>query len=235
VSVSGNTVSKLPDFENLSSQMAKVTPSGVQMNAYTPTNTDARACPTTGSAWGAATNLPPTPNEQLCGCMVKALSCVTSNQVSENNYNQLFGTVCGLVDGVCAGITSNATTGTYGAYGMCNAKEQLDYAFNAYYQDQTNKGNGASACVFSGAATTQNAVKPTGNCEALISQAGSGGTGTVTSQPSGTGGSSSGSGSSASKSGPAGITTIPSLDLGMLHIGAYIFCAALAGMGMILL
>jgi 1,3-beta-glucanosyltransferase GAS1 len=211
------------------------------MNAYKPTNTAARACPVEDASWGAASNLPPTPNEELCGCMVKALSCVASPNVQETEYNDLFGTVCGLVDGVCGGIAANATTGTYGAYGMCNAKEQLDYAFNAYYQNQVAAGNGASACDFKGAATTQSATAPTGNCKALISQAGSGGTGTVTSAPTGTGGSSSGgssssgSGSSSSKSGTAGIMTTPSLDLGMLHMGAYVFCAMLAGMGMILL
>lgn len=242
VSIDGNTVSKLPDFENLSSQIAKISPSGVNMNAYNPTNTEARACPATGADWGAATNLPPTPNEELCGCMTKALSCVASDNVQPTDYDGLFGTVCGLVDGVCAGIAANATTGKYGAYGMCNAKEQLDYAFNAYYQDQLNQGKGASACDFKGAATTQAAASPSGNCKALLSQAGSGGTGTVTSAPTATGGSgssssgsSSGSGSSASHSGSAGIMTTSSMDIGMVHIGAYAFCAVLAGMGMILL
>lgn len=228
---SAGSASKLPDFTALSSQIAQVTPSGVQASAYTPTNSLA-ACPTVGSNWLASDTLPPVPNAELCGCMNKALTCVPTSEVTDTEIGALFGIVCGLGNNTCAGIASNATTGEYGAYGMCNAREQLGWALNTYYEQQRALGNGASACVFSGSATTQAAVSPTGSCVALISQAG-GGTGTVTSIPTGTGASGSAS-SSKSKAGAVHATT-PSLHFGAAQLGAYLFCAVVAGAGMVLL
>src|SRR6202012_2885542 len=80
---------------------------------------------------------------------------------------------------------------------------QLGWALNSYYEQQAAQGNGASACDFSGSATTASPTSPTCSCAPLISQAGAVGTGTVTSAPSGTAGSasSSGSGSSSGSSG----------------------------------
>lgn len=67
VSVSGDSVSTLADFDNYSSQIAKATPTGVNRDDYEPTNTKARDCPAVNSAWAAtASPLPPTPNTELC-------------------------------------------------------------------------------------------------------------------------------------------------------------------------
>lgn len=231
VSINGDTASKLPDFTSLSSQIAKITPSGVNSASYSPTNTQARNCPATGTAWQAATALPPTPNADLCGCMVKSLSCVAKPGINVTNVGDLFGTVCGLQTGVCDGIAANGTTGTYGAYGMCNATEKLSWAFNSYFQKQNSN---PSACDFSGAATTQTAASASGNCQSLLSQAGTAGTGTVTSAPTGTGGGSGGS-STSTKKAAAGAVTVPHFDFGMLQLGAYVVGAVLTGGGMILL
>ncbi len=228
VSINGDTPSKLPDFTALSSQIAKITPSGVNSASYSPTNTQAQSCPATGTAWQAASALPPTPNVDLCGCMVKSLSCVAKPDVNATGIGDLFHTVCGLQQGVCDGITANGTTGTYGSYGMCNATEKLSWAFNSYFQKQNSN---PSACDFSGAATTQAAASASGNCQALMSQAGSAGTGTVTSAPTGgNGGSSTGT-----KKAAAGAVTVPRFDFGMLQLGAYVVGAVLTGAGMILL
>ena len=229
VSINGDTASKLPDFTALSSQIAKVTPSGVNSASYTPTNSQSQNCPATGTAWNAASALPPTPNADLCGCMVKSLSCVTKPGINVTSIGDLFGTVCGLQKGVCDGITANATTGTYGAYGMCNDTEKLSWALNSYFQKQNSN---PSACDFNGAATTQAAASASGNCQSLISQAGSAGTGTVTSAPTGTGG---GGSSTGTKKSAAGAVTVPSFDFGMLQLSAYVIGAVLTGAGMILL
>jgi len=181
--------------------------------------------------------------------MDKALTCVPSSEVNTDNIGDFFGVLCGLGDGSqCDGIATNATSGDYGAYGMCDPMEQLGWALNAYYVQQQQAGNGASACDFSGSATTQAAVSPTGNCASLISQAGNAGTGTVTSAPTGTGSSggsggsggsssSGGSGSSSSSKGAAahGQSTVASLNFGSLQMGLYIVCAVFTGAGMILL
>ena len=214
---------------------------GVNSASYSPTNT-AAACPSVGSSWAAANSpLPPTPNKELCSCMYNSLTCVVSSGTETSNYGKLFGTVCGLGDGSqCNGILSNATTGKFGAYGMCNSTEQLAFAMNEYYLAQTGS-NQASACDFGGAATTKAAASANGNCKALMSQAGTGGTGTVTAQPTGTGSGSGGnsggsSGSSgSSSSAAASYHGAPTAQNGLWQAVGLVSLAALSGFGMILL
>lgn len=204
VSVDGSSVSTLEDFNYLSSQIAAVTPSAIQSADYTPTNTAPADCPSVGPTWAASNSLPPTPNRELCECMYSALTCVPDD-VSEEDAGDLFGYVCGLdpSSDICAGITSNATTGEYGAYGMCNPTEQLGWVLNAYYLAQPSASR-ASACDFSGSASTKAAASPTGSCSSLIAEAGPQGTGTVTTKPTGTGNVGGSSGSSGSGSGSSG-------------------------------
>ena len=223
---SDGSVTKLPDFTALSTQIAQITPSGINAASYTPTNTQAQSCPS-GPAWSAATNLPPSPNAQLCSCMVKTLSCVANPNLSANSTGPLFAVACGLVNGVCDGIVRNGTTGVYGAYSMCNPTEQLSWVYNQYYLSQKSA---SSACSFSGNAQTQQPQGVSGDCKNLLSQAGSAGTGTVTSAPTGTG-----AGTSTSKKSAAGAVTVPRFDTGLLQLGAYLVGAALTGAGMVLL
>ena len=180
--------------------------------------------------------------------MEKALTCNVAKSVDDKDIADLFGTVCGLSKNACAGIQADASKGIYGAYGMCNGREQLGWALNAYYSEQLSGSNGgASACDFSGSATLQSAVTPTGQCSSLIKQAGGQGTGTVTAVPtggsSGSGGSgasgssgsgSSGSGSASGSPGAAGSVSAPSLNMGF-QLGAYIVVAMVSGVAMILL
>ncbi|KAL1962972.1 hypothetical protein VTN77DRAFT_8818 [Rasamsonia byssochlamydoides] len=229
VSVSGDTVSKLPDYSYLSKAIASATPSGVNSASYTPTNTAAQACPTIGPDWQASSKLPPSPNANLCECMVNSLKCVVKDSVSDEDVGKLFGTVCGY--GVCDGISTNATSGQYGAYSMCKAKDQLSFAINQYYEQQVAQGNGASACDFNGAAQTQT-PSTGGSCDVLLKEAAAG-TGTVTSSPtSGSGAASTGS----SSVGAARPMAAPgSVQVGLWQFGAYIITAVIAGVGMIVL
>ena len=207
------------------------------MASYQVSNTAARSCPTTDSSWAAATKLPPTPNQQLCGCMIQNLTCVPKPDLATKNYQDIFDTACGLTKDLCDGITPNGTTGTYGAYSVCNATERLAWAMDAYYQQQkmTNSAN-TNACDFNGQGTTQTPSTPSGDCAPLVSQAGSAGTGSVTSQPTNTNaiGSGSGGGAAASStSGIAGAVTVPKFDFGLLTLGAYVTVAMVAGAGIV--
>lgn len=195
------------------------------MDSYKPTNTALSTCPKS-STWKASVKLPPSPNKDLCSCMVKSLSCVAKPSVTGKELGKLFGTVCGSDKDACKGITADATTGTYGAYSMCSPSEKLSFALNQYYQHQSAKGNGANACDFDGAATTQKSEKPSGSCANLVNQAGQDGTGSVTSAP-GSGGN--------KPEGAASTISAPSVNLGIVKLGAYVFCAVLAGAGMILI
>ena len=227
---SDDSASKLADYTQFSKQIASATPSGVNSGSYNPTNTVAQNCPAVGPTWAASSNLPPTPNEQLCSCMVSNLTCVANNGISDDATSDLFGFICGQQDGkFCEGITANGTTGEYGAYSMCKAQEQLSFAMNAYAQGQN--GN-SQACSFGGNATTTSA-SVNSQCSGLLGEAGAAGTGIVTSAPSGTG-AIGGSGGSTS-SGAAGSLTVPAFDFGLLATGLYATVAAMIGAGMILL
>jgi hypothetical protein len=203
--------------------MAQITPSGVQMGSYNPSNSP-QACPAVQTGTWEAKNspLPPAANPALCSCMYNSISCVVKSGVSTQNYGQLFGQVCGYGTS-CAGINASALTGVYGAYSMCNSTEQLSFAFNQYYISQSNA---ASACNFAGSAVLKSAASAAGSCSALLSQAGSAGTGTVTSLPSGT--------STSTKKSAAGSVTVPSFDYVVLGLGVYVTIAAFFGASMIL-
>lgn len=224
----GNEASQLPDFTSLSSQIAQVTPSGVVMGQYTPTNTVASACPTVGSVWQAASALPPTPDERLCGCMAQAVSCTVSDLVDDDQIEELFGILCGLAGDPCAGIALSPANGTYGAYSMCKPREQLAFALNAYHLQQQGSNNNADSCDFSGSASIQSTVSPTGACATQIEEIGNG------TKPTAGGGSSGGS-SSSSQGAAVGGMTQASLNIGSLQVGIYLVCAILSGAGMVLL
>lgn len=209
--------SKLPDFKNLSSQMSKVSPSSTKFNDYKPTNTAASSCPAVDSNWEAKSSpLPPPVNPDLCTCMMDTLSCTVADNVDTEDYGKLFGEVCGYGDDICAGIAANATTGNYGAYSICNAREQLSFVFNRYYLKQNKK---ADACKFDGAAKTVSAKSPAGTCKSLVDGAGDNGQNT----PSGsTGG---GKGGDKDKDGAGNV----------VQVGAYLAVAIFAGAAMFVL
>lgn len=145
----------LKDFQSLATAIAAVnanaSDTGVTMASYTPSN-QPRACPAVqADIWLSSDNLPPTPNATLCNLMVASSSCVPSDAVASDatKIGSMFSTVCGLDATACKGIASNATTGTYGEFSMCNATQQLANALNTYY---TNQKKASTACDFSGQA-----------------------------------------------------------------------------------
>ena len=242
MTISGSSASPLPDFTALSKQIAKATPSLVNMQSYTPTNTQARDCPPTGVSWNASSVLPPTPNQVLCSCVVANLSCIANPGLSSDVIADLFSSVCGLDNSACNGIASDGSQGQYGSISACNATEQLSWAFNAYF---SNQNGAADACSFGGNATVQQPSTPHGACNSLLEQVGAAGTGTVTSQPTYTGGTTGGgtvapsggstpTSSSTKKASGAGALT-PSVNVGVAPLVFYVVLAMLTGAGMILL
>jgi hypothetical protein len=211
--------------------------------SYTPTNTAARSCPTVSAGYWQATNspLPPSPNVDLCSCMLSSLSCRAASSVAPSDYAQLFYQVCGYNNGApCKGIIANATTGTYGAYSMCPPVAQLSWAFNAYYMQQ-NKA--ADACKFGGSGTVVS-PSPASSCSALLNQAGASGTGVVTNSPTATGNvaevtsngqTGSNGAASTSKAAASGLVVGASFGRDGWYLGAYIVGAILTGAGMLIL
>ncbi|KAF7173955.1 hypothetical protein CNMCM6106_008065 [Aspergillus hiratsukae] len=226
VSVDGDKVETKSDFSYLSKEMQKVTATGVNSASYTAPTAAAPACPSVGIKWEASEKLPPTPNSELCDCMVDTLSCVVKDSVDEKDYGDLFDYLC--AKGVCGGINSNSTSADYGAYSVCSPKQKLSFAMNQYY----NKNNkAATACDFEGKAQTQKAAGASGTCSSLIKEAGTAGTGSVSA------GSTGGSGSASSTSeGAAGVAASPmAVKVGNWQFGAYIATALFAGVSMLVL
>jgi hypothetical protein len=224
VSVSGSSVSTLADFNAWSTQIHAVSPTGVQSASYTPTNTVGQACPTVGSTWNAATPLPPTPNQDVCSCMMASLTCKVSSSVTTDQIGTLFSEVCGYNGGKpCAGIVRNTTTGTYGAYSMCNSTEQLSNAFNAYYLEQNIA---STACVFAGAAQVVKAAGAASSCSSLIASATSANSG---------GSTATGAASSTSKKSDASGMIVGATFGAYKYFVGFTILAVASGAGMILL
>ena len=235
VSLDGNKVSKMPDFSALSNQIQSATATGVNSNSYNAATATPKSCPKVNKGWEASSELPPSPNSDLCSCMEESLSCALKDDISDKQVGKLFGTVCGL--GNCDGIKADAEKGKYGAYSMCSPKQQLSFVINQYYK---SNGESDKACDFDGNAETKKATKPSGTCKEQMSQAGAKGTGSVSGGPvGGSGSGSSGSeasGSGSTSSGIAGISTPPqAVFVGGLQMGAYILTAVVSGAAMILL
>lgn len=230
VSVSGTSVSTLADFNAWSTQIHAVSPTPVQSADYTPSNTATQACPTVASDWNAATPLPPTPNQAVCSCMMASLTCMVSPSVNTSNVGALFNQVCGYNNGApCTGIVRNTTTGTYGAYSMCNATEQLSNAFNAYYLEEKSA---STACDFAGAAVVVKA-NAASSCSSLIASATASNAGGATGTGS-SGSGASGAASSTTKKSEAGGIVGASFGVWKFAVG-FTVLGLVSGAGMILL
>jgi 1,3-beta-glucanosyltransferase GAS1 len=106
---------------------------------------------------------------------------------------------------------------------MCNATEQLSYAFNTYYKGQSSA---AGACNFGGAASIVKAAGAASSCSSVIAQA-------TASNP--VVGSTGGAASSSKKNDASGMTFGSSLLAGKVLAVGFTVTAVLSGMGMILL
>lgn len=233
MSLTGNTISKLPDYNNYKTEIVSVNPTGTASASYKATNSPA-ACPTVDANWASSSKLPPSPNEELCSCMMSTLECVLSSSASSKSYGDLYGEL-GQYKAL-DGVTGNSSTGVYGSYSMCSDEQKLSFALNDYYNSQSSQ-NKAKACDFKGMATTTSSSSPSGTCSSLLKEAASG-TGVVTSSPDSTGSSGSGSstGGAATSSGLGMPMTVPgSVGVGAWQLGAYVAVAVFTGAGMILL
>lgn len=197
VTIDGTSVSTLDDFNNYSTQIHSISPTSVNSATYTPTSTEL-SCPTTNNYWSASTDLPPTPDEDLCSCMNAASTCVVDSSVDSDDYATLFAYVCSQVS--CAGVSANGTTGEYGAYSFCSAEEQLNFVLNLYYE---SNGGSDTDCDFSGSASIRTATTQSG-CASALQEIGSIGTGTASDSAtfvtSGSTGSTAASGSTTTRS-----------------------------------
>lgn len=231
VSIKSSTVKTLTDFNNLSKKINSVSPSGVNSNSWTATNTDSRSCPASTLAdWKANTALPPTPAEGICECMVNSLSCIVDDSVSSDDYATLFSYVCGEIN--CDGVNGNGTSGEYGSYSFCSDADKLSFILNLYYIENDKS---AAACSFSGSATLAGSSSTASSCSSALSQAGKYGTGSVSASVAATGTTVISDEDSTSSGSTSTSTSSSSGALAVAPVSAMGFKAGLALVGSIVL
>ncbi|KAI2470806.1 carbohydrate-binding module family 43 protein [Annulohypoxylon bovei var. microspora] len=229
VKVSGNTASAMKNYKVLQSKLADVKPSSTSMAAYNPTNS-AAACPAISDNWKVAGELPPTPDSDLCDCMVSSLACVPADDLAEKDFGDIFGYICKNDAAACAGIKQDTETGVYGPYGMCNAKDQLAHVLNSYYQ---NQNSASDACDFNGAAKVVSA-KTDSSCASSLAKANSA-VAVAATATAGTASTSSSGTSSENAAAPASVRMSPFLTMGDMVISLYVLVAMSVGAGMVML
>ncbi len=212
VSIDGDSASTMADYSYLSAAIATVSPSSINSNSFTATNTKTNDCPASTLAnWKASTSLPPTPDESICNTLNETISCVVADTVDSENYADLYSYACNLVN--CTDITANGTTGVYGKYSYCGTKEKLSYILNKYYEE---KGE----CSFSGSATLLSSTSSlkASSSHATSSAAISSSSGVGLSSSSSTGASSTGASSTGASS--IGASSIGASSTGASSTGA---------------
>ncbi|KAK3328544.1 putative beta (1-3) glucanosyltransferase gel3p [Cercophora scortea] len=228
VSVSGGKASTLKDYDTLKTRIASVKPSSTSMDAYTPTNSPA-ACPDVSKNWAVlGEELPPTPDSTLCECMYNSLTCVPADSVPDKQFGALFNVACGK-EGVCAGISANTTTGVYGAFSMCSAKQQLAYAMDTYYK---SLDEAADACNFGGKGVINKDTQVASSCSSGLASASAVNSVAATATA---GTSSSGGAATSSKSFASPLQMQNLLTMGDMAVGLYVAVAMGVGAGMVLL
>jgi hypothetical protein len=146
-------VDVLPDYTNLQEQLSKVNPKGVKMDSFNQQRS-ASTCPEINANWKASSNLPPTPSDGACECMVQNMNCVASDKVistAGQTGNATLGaqldTMCGLVS--CSEIGGNAEKGVYGAFSFCSPRDKLSWLYNLKAKELI-KTQSANACDYDG-------------------------------------------------------------------------------------
>lgn len=205
----------MKNYDALKKVITAARPKAVQQSEYNPSNKPAE-CPTPHSGWRAHANLPPTPDQAVCDCMVKASSCAPSSSLSSKDYGEIFGFICGQPDKPCSGINGNTTTGVYGPYSMCDDKAKLTHVLDTYYKSQKNA---AGACDFKGKAQLTTPTTAS-SCSAALSSASAAveNARTATAAP-------AGNGNGGNKSG--------AMSVRELAVGAYVLAAM--GLGTVVL
>ncbi|KAL3470881.1 Glucanosyltransferase-domain-containing protein [Aspergillus californicus] len=166
VNVSNQEVTKGDAFTTFSSRLAAVTPTSIDSDSYTPTNTEMRACPTVDSTWRASSDLPPQPDSQYCECRFGHSLCQVVDDYTDDDDVVVFTerVICDDIPEVC-NARSNPATGNYELYSMCNVRIVAAILASNYTEEE--RGSSASACtqIFTSQIITANPTyTPTGTC-----------------------------------------------------------------------
>ncbi|SPN98724.1 related to beta (1-3) glucanosyltransferase gel3p [Cephalotrichum gorgonifer] len=170
VELDGNAAKRMKNFKKLADSISKVDPDLLEISEYT-TDLTPQQCPPLSTTWEVAGDLPPTPDETVCECMVEALTCVPVPGLDPKQYGAIFDFICdagGEDVHYCEGINGNTTTGGYGAFSMCNAEQKLGHVLDRYYR---SLNFASDACDFRGQATSVDAKETSDECKSKLDAA----------------------------------------------------------------
>ncbi|VDB90218.1 unnamed protein product [Peniophora sp. CBMAI 1063] len=207
VNVTDSTVTTGQDYDNLKTAYAAAKPQNSPTQSSAP-SASYESCPSSSGTWLASNSLPPTPNDAACSCLDSVVSCLFTPKVDNTSaiVGELFNTACQLLGGQgsnCDAISSNGTTGTYGAVSGCDADTMLSFVMTQWYE---LSGRNPEACSFAGNGTlNQQASTTASGVDAAASSCLASATGASTpAAPTAAQGSSSSSGSGSQSSSGSG-------------------------------
>lgn len=143
ISQKNNTVIKLPDFEYLKNEYAKVTPLGTEKSKYqrerlVQEKVEKYRCPDKGNKWHVIDTLPPTPDEEVCSCL-NSLPCQLIPLENDSKYIEYFEYLCSQVD--CSDIQSVGIEDKFGNYSYCSKEEKISLLLSKLYFKNDRKSS----------------------------------------------------------------------------------------------
>ncbi|PHH49185.1 1,3-beta-glucanosyltransferase [Ceratocystis fimbriata CBS 114723] len=229
VELNGDEVTVMKNFDNLGEAVNKANPTGISFDSYNPSNKP-QQCPGLSSHWRIAEQLPPTPDNTTCDCMEASVSCGPVSSLDEESFGDIFSFICSESPESCIGINANATTGIYGAYSMCSAKQKLAHVLDSYYSAQNQASD---ACDFEGQAEVKKPSAASSDCKTRLDAAKTVNEAAAKSSPASM--SSSGSSSGSSTGSGSSSTGSPTSAATQLLAGAFVAIAAGLGSMAVLL
>ncbi|PVZ98413.1 hypothetical protein BB558_005580 [Smittium angustum] len=148
VSYGNSDIEKLKDLENLKNVLSSINPKGIKMNNYNPSN-KISDCPPISDNWKVSKNLPPSPSEEACSCMIDSLSCNLDSEfsISDSSKAKSLGDtlsyICASIS--CSDVSHNTEKGEYGDFSFCNPVQRSAWILNANYINQKKQN---STCQF---------------------------------------------------------------------------------------
>lgn len=123
-------ITKLNDFNTVRLRLVENVPFGAPYVKTMSNSRSTTSCPSVSATWRSLSELPPTPDEGTCECLLATLSCIFLPRVRINEQTFLT-ELCSKTD--CSDILGNSTLGTYGKYSGCGLRQKISYTLNKYW------------------------------------------------------------------------------------------------------
>jgi hypothetical protein len=212
VEIKGNTVVPRAGYTSVSSLLGEYHPTSTDMSAYQPVITPPPACSSVHTMVLSAPppassqintiylspEIPPSPDEHLCKCMMDSLQCVakqedfgkqsngtrfrlnhTISTIADDAERGMMQNLCPQNETWCVGSLTDPTTGHYGSLSVCNASHRASWVLNQASSSSTNATGRCSANGGVFRRPVSSNTQPEG-CKLYMQQIGPDGTGKIT-------------------------------------------------------